>query len=83
MPAETPELLTVKAPFPSTERGPPEGIETPPTALAVARGKSAAAKEAVEVICPKPLKLTFVAVPAVTVAAILKAPAPETERPPH
>ena len=49
-PAVTPESETVIAPFESIESGPPVGTETAPTALAVATGKSAAAREAVPVI---------------------------------
>ena len=82
VPAVTPESETVIAPFESTESGPPVGTETAPTALAVAFGKSEAARVAVPVICPKLLKVTFVAVAPVVVAAIDKAPAPVTESPP-
>ena len=82
VPAVTPESTTVTAPFESTDKGPPVGIETAPTALAVALGRSEAASVAVPVICPKLLKVTFVAVAPVVVAAIDKAPAPVTDNPP-
>ena len=82
VPAVTPELATVIAPFESIERGPPVGTETAPTALAVAFGKSEAARVAVPVICPKLLKVTFVAVAPVVVAAIDNAPVPLTVNPP-
>ena len=59
MPAVTPESETVIAPFESIESGPPVGTETPPTALAVATGKSLATRVAVPVTCPKLLKVTF------------------------
>ena len=55
-----------------TDKPEPEGIETPPTLVASARGKSLAARLALPVISPWAEKLTFAAVPATTVLLITK-----------
>tara|TARA_X000001382_G_scaffold110688_1_gene87311 strand:- start:23 stop:538 length:516 start_codon:yes stop_codon:yes gene_type:complete len=66
------ELDKDKAPAAVTDRPEPAGIETPPTLVASAIGKSLAARLALPVTSPWAEKLTFAAVPATTVLLITK-----------